>query len=152
MLGATRQPPIFWGLLLHHCAAIPSLGPCALGTHGLAPCVRVAQGCSATQPCAIKIQKHMAHTAPSANRPTSPTSPTSQTFFAHSIGSAQCALPANRPRSHVFLYFHSAWLTESQSPTPYSSVPVRTSPFYTAHTLCIAPCAPPASGNVLCTW
>ena len=24
-------------------AAIPSLGPCALGTHGLAPCVRVAQ-------------------------------------------------------------------------------------------------------------
>ena len=27
-------------------AAIPSLGPCALGTHGLAPCVRVAQECS----------------------------------------------------------------------------------------------------------
>ena len=26
------------------CAAIPSLGPCALGTHGLAPCVRVCTG------------------------------------------------------------------------------------------------------------
>ena len=29
---------------------------------------------------------------------------------------------------------------------PYSSVPVRTSPFYTAHTLRSAPCALPASG------
>ena len=29
--------PKFLGLSLHHCAAIPSLGPCALGTHGLAP-------------------------------------------------------------------------------------------------------------------
>ena len=56
-----------------------------------------------TQPCAIKIQKHMALTAP-------------------------CA------------------------PPPYSSVPVRTSPFYTAHTLCIAPCALPASGNALCSF
>ena len=61
-----------------------------------------------TQPCAIKIQKHMAHAAPCANRPTSPTSPTSPTcptFFAHSIGSApvfaalrrgkQCTLPTS---------------------------------------------------------
>ena len=32
------------------CAAIPSLGPCALGTHGLAPCVRNCTGifCRAT--------------------------------------------------------------------------------------------------------
>ena len=37
VLGATRQPPIFWGLSLHHCAAIPSLGPCALGTEGPRP-------------------------------------------------------------------------------------------------------------------
>ena len=58
-----------------------------------------------TQPCAIKIQKHMALTAPCANRPTSPTSPTCPTFFAHSIGSApvfaalrrgkQCTLPTS---------------------------------------------------------
>ena len=37
VLGATRQPPIFWGLSLHRCAAIPSLGPCALGTEGPRP-------------------------------------------------------------------------------------------------------------------
>ena len=68
----------------------------------------------------------MALTAPCANRPTCPTCPTSPTFFALSIGSAQCAPPANRTRSHVHLIFQGAWLTESQSPTPYSSVPVRT--------------------------
>ncbi|MBR2641971.1 MAG: hypothetical protein IKD46_02485 [Lentisphaeria bacterium] len=36
----------------------------------------------------------MAHSAPCANRPTSPTCPTCPTFFAPSIGIAQCALPA----------------------------------------------------------
>ena len=46
---------------------------------------------------------------------------------------------------HVHLNIRSAWLTESQSPTPYSSVPIRTSPFYTAHTMCSAQCAPPAN-------
>ena len=44
---------------------------------------------------------------------------------------------------HVLLYFCSAWLTESQSPTPYSSVPVRTSPYYSARTLRSAQSAPP---------
>ena len=33
---------------------------------------------------------------------------------------------------HVLLYFCSARLTESQSPTPYSSVLIRTSPYYSA--------------------
>ena len=54
-----------------------------------------------TQPCAIEIPKHMAHTAPCANR-------------------------------------------------PYKSVQVRTSPYSLAPTLCIAQCALPAGGNVLC--
>ena len=47
-----------------------------------------------TQPCAIEIPKHMAHTQPSANRPTGPTSPTSPTFFVPTLCIAQCALPA----------------------------------------------------------
>ena len=61
------------------------------------------------------------------------------------LRNAHCQPPL--PHSHVFLHIRSAWLTESQSPTPYSSVPVRTSPFYTAHTLCSAPCAPPANNT-----
>ncbi len=46
---------------------------------------------AATPPCAMEFPGHAAHSAPSANRPTSPTSPT---FFARSIGYAQCAMPA----------------------------------------------------------
>ena len=53
-----------------------------------------AQGCSATQPCAIKIQKHMALTAPCAPPPyTSVHIRTYPYGIAHSIGSAQCTLP-----------------------------------------------------------
>ncbi|MBQ7394813.1 MAG: hypothetical protein IJV89_10745 [Lentisphaeria bacterium] len=37
----------------------------------------------------------MAHSTHCANRPTSPTCPTCPTFFAPSIGIAQCALPAS---------------------------------------------------------
>ena len=46
---------------------------------------------AATPPCAMEFPGHAAHSAPSANRPTSPTCPT---FFARSIGYAQCAMPA----------------------------------------------------------
>ena len=61
MLGATRQHKITFVLSLHHCAAIPSLGPCALGTHGLAPCVKVAQGCS--RPSCTEARHAPAHLA-----------------------------------------------------------------------------------------
>ena len=62
-----------------------------------------------TQPCATKIQKHMALTAPCANRPTSPTSPTSPTFFARSIGSAQCTLPTSVHREIQYNHFCRDW-------------------------------------------
>ena len=69
------------------------------------------------EPCAFKIPQRMAHTTPSTNRPTSPTSPTSPTFFALSIGSAQCSTPANRTHCHVPQKFHSAWHTLHQPST-----------------------------------
>ena len=68
------------------------------------------------QPCAFEISQHMALTAPCANRPTSPTCPTSPTFFAHSIGFAQCALPADRTHSPVLSKFQSAWHTGCHRP------------------------------------
>ncbi len=68
------------------------------------------------QPCAFEISQHMALTAPSANRPTSPTSPTCPTFFARSIGTAQCAFPANRTHSPVLSKFQSAWHTGCHRP------------------------------------
>ena len=40
--------------------------------------------------------------------------------LAHSIGSAQCALPANRTRSQVLRKFHSAWHTLRHVPRQYS--------------------------------
>ena len=47
----------------------------------------------------------------------------------HSIGSAQCAMPANRTHSHVLGKFRSTWHTLHQVPivrtSPYKSVQVR---------------------------
>ena len=59
--------------------------------------------------------------------------------LAHSIGSAQCALPANRTRSQVLRKFHSAWHTlRHVLPSPYTSVHLRTHPYTSAHTMCSA--------------
>ena len=69
------------------------------------------------QPCAFEISQHMAHTAPCAPPPyTSVHLRTYPYCIAHSIGFAQCALPANRTHSPVLSKFQSAWLTLHQVP------------------------------------
>ena len=96
-----------------------------------------------TQPWALETPGHIAHTQPCANRPTSPTSPTSPTFFAHSIGFAQCALPAggnalcslvNAMHRDILPNFCALRFGISGAHSPHialcqSSVQVRTSPY-----------------------
>ena len=47
-------------------AAIPSLGPCALGTHGLAPCVRVCTGIFC--PCLWRLESPQGDSRPTCQR------------------------------------------------------------------------------------
>ena len=65
-------------------------------------CAKCPASQQTTQPCAFEISQHMAHTAPCAPPPyTSVHIRTYPYGIAHSIGSAQCAMPANRIHSHV---------------------------------------------------
>ena len=87
---------------------------------------------------------HGSH-ASCANRPTCPTSPTCPTFFAPTLCIAQCALPANSPRSYVLLNFRSAQPPHSPVPivrtSPYKSVQVRI-PLPAVSALRKVPCQP----------
>ena len=102
------------------------------------------------QPCAFEISQHMAHTAPCAPPPyTSVHLRTYPYCIAHSIGFAQCALPANRTHSPVLSKFQSTWHTGCHRPSIVFPVFI-VFPVGFAPAMRLAQCALPAAGNTLC--
>ena len=84
-------------------------------------------------PCAVKFQKHMAvwsvgwrGTLRRADTVSAGIRTNTDEYGLLRTMVTWCSV------CHVLLYFCSARLTESQSPTPYSSVLIRTSPYYSA--------------------